>query len=389
MTPIGSLTLPVKNWNPQKADPDETFSYIDLSAVDQETKSILGAKDTRCGDAPSRARQLIKAGDVLVSTVRPNLNGVAPVTKGFDAATASTGFCVLRPNPERIDGRFLMQWVKSPAFVADMTKMATGASYPAVSDRIINDSLIPLPASLEEQRRIADILDLADSLSANRRATLARLDEMPQAIFIESFGDPIENPRRFPVQELIAIVDPRRPISYGILMPGPDQSDGVPYVRVVDMKDGGVRLSGIRKTTESISNAFRRSLLKTGDLLMSIRGHVGRMAEVPPELDGANITQDTARLAISGASPIFVRECLRTVAFQRWMAKHTKGVAVQGINLGDIKRMPIILPPPKAQEHFVDQIRAVDAMRSLHREAITQNGALFSALQDRAFRGAL
>src|SRR5207253_5950529 len=129
------------------------------------------------------------------------------------------------------------------------------------------------------------------------------------------------------VRPLIDLVDPQRPISYGILMPGPDQDEGVKYVRVVDMKGGGIDLSGIRKTTETISNAFRRSLLKPGDLLMSIRGHVGRFAVVPPELEGANITQDTARLAIHGASPVFVRECLRAEGFQRWMANHTKGVA--------------------------------------------------------------
>ena len=115
-------------------------------------------------------------------------------------------------------------------------------------------------------------------------------------------------------------------------------------MRVVEMQNFGIELSGIRKTTEAISHSFRRSLLKPGDQQMSIPRHVGRFGVVPPELEGANITQESARLAIVGANPVFVRECLRTEGFQRWMAKHTKGIVVRGINLGDVKQMPIIVP---------------------------------------------
>jgi type I restriction enzyme S subunit len=233
------------------------------------------------------------------------------------------------------------------------------------------------------------VLDRAETLRTKRRAAIAQLDTLTQAIFFKMFGDPIQNPHGFSIQPMIDIVDPQRPISYGILMPGPEQAEGVKYVRVVDMKDGGIALPGIRKTTETISNEFRRSLLKSGDLLMSIRGHVGRLAIVPLELDGANITQDTARLAIRGASTIFVRECLRTPGFQRWMEKHTKGVAVRGINLGDVKRMPIIVPPREAQERFTDEVTVVEKLKTAYRASLTEMDALFATLQHRAFRGEL
>jgi type I restriction enzyme S subunit len=122
---------------------------------------------------------------------------------------------------------------------------------------------------------------------------------------------------------------------------------------------------------------------------MSIRGHVGRFAVVPPELDGANITQDTARLAIQGVSSVFVRECLRTEAFQRWMAKHTKGVAVRGINLGDVKQMPIILPSQGDQDRFARLAISVDKLKSAHGASLAKLDALFASLQHRAFRGEL
>ena len=254
--------------------------------------------------------------------------------------------------------------------------------------KYLKRSRVALPP-LPEQRRIAEILDKADALRAKRRAALAQLDTLTQSIFLDMFGDPIANPRQFPIRPLIELVDSARPISYGILMPGPDQRDGIKYVRVVDMRDGGIELAGIRKTTEAISNTFRRSLLKPGDLLMSIRGHVGRFAVVPPELDGANITQDTARLAITGADPVFVRECLRTEGFQRWMGKHTKGVAVRGINLGDVKLMPVIKPELSEQQRFARLALAADELKAAARTALARLDALRASLRHRAFRGEL
>ena len=120
----------------------------------------------------------------------------------------------------------------------------------------------------------------------------------------------------FRFARLIELIDPARPITYGILVPGPDQPKGVKYVRVVDMKDGGISPVGLRCTTEEISQAYRRSVLQSGDLLMSIRGHVGRLANVQPELAGANITQDTARLAIVGPSPYLFLSALGQPRFK-------------------------------------------------------------------------
>lgn len=101
---LGDLVEPAKTWNPLRSPSDEVFDYIDLSAVDQEAKLIIGAREVSCDEAPSRARQLVARGDVLVSTVRPNLNGVARVPDQLDGATASTGFCVLRARESKFDG---------------------------------------------------------------------------------------------------------------------------------------------------------------------------------------------------------------------------------------------------------------------------------------------
>jgi type I restriction enzyme, S subunit len=173
---IGDCVESVQTWNPP-SKPDQVFVYVDLSAISQSEKRIISGTSVVGSEAPSRARQLIRSGDILVSTVRPNLNGVAAVTDEFDGATASTGFCVLRPRPDKLSSCYLMHWVRSAHFVEQMTRQATGASYPAVTDRIVKGSLIPLPP-LDEQRRIATILDKAAALCRQRKRVLTLLDDL-------------------------------------------------------------------------------------------------------------------------------------------------------------------------------------------------------------------
>jgi type I restriction enzyme S subunit len=194
---VGEVVDDVMTWSPERDAPSETFVYIDLSAVDQASKSIVDARNMPCSEAPSRARQLVAAGDVLVSTVRPNLNGVALVPPVMHGATASTGFCVLRARPEELDSAYLFHWVRSPRFVDAMVRMATGASYPAISDRIVFESKLPM-FPIAVQHRISRILNMADSLRSKRRAALAQFDVLAQSIFLEMFGDPVLNTKSWP-----------------------------------------------------------------------------------------------------------------------------------------------------------------------------------------------
>jgi len=249
----------------------------------------------------------------------------------------------------------------------------------------LTDALIPLPP-IEEQQSIAALLGLAAALKVKRRAAASRLSNLTQAVFCEWFGDPIINPKSYLIRPLIDIVDSERPITYGILKPGPDQLRGPRYVRVLDMKGGRIDSEGTRRTTDAIALAYERSVLRPNDLLLSIRGHVGRLAVVPPDLDGANITQDTARLAIKGADPMFVLEYLRTTSMQAWMKRHTKGGAVQGINLGDVKRIPVMLPPKGLQKEFARKALAIEMLQPALEKSLAKVDALYGLLQERAFR---
>lgn len=353
----------------------------DLSSLEGSLIADTPRRLTAAG-LKSCAANVLPPRSVLFSSRAP----IGHVAINAVPMATNQGFKSFIPKADQLVPEFLYWWLRSNRTYLE--SLGNGATFKEVSKAIVSRIEIALPP-LEEQHRIAAILDQAETLRTQRRSALAQLDSLNQSLFLDMFGDPVDNPRKYSVAKLIDLVDVQRPISYGILMPGPDVEVGVKYVRVVDMKAGGIRLSGVRRTTDEISNSFRRSLLKAGDLLMSIRGHVGRLAVIPPELEGANITQDSARLAISGANSIYVRECLRTTGLQRWMAKHTKGVAVRGINLGDLKVMPIPLPQQYLQDEFAKRATAIDQLMSTHVESLLAYDELFASLQQRAFAGDL
>ena len=165
------------------------IDYIDIASVDNQQKIITGTKQMTIENAPSRAKQLVFPGDILVSMVRPNLNAVALVPKiSNNVLVASTGYCVLRCLPS-VDTKYVFYFCQSSAFVDELVRQATGASYPAVTANIVRDCFIPLP-SLDAQRHIAAILDKVTDLIAKRQAQLDKLDELVKARFVEMFGEP-------------------------------------------------------------------------------------------------------------------------------------------------------------------------------------------------------
>ena len=138
-TKITIKDICIKNIDSVKTNPIGLIDYIDIASVDNESKIISSFKTIDIKDAPSRAKQLIKKNDILVSTVRPNLNAVA--INGLISSNiqvCSTGFCVLRPK-EYVLPSYLFNFCKSDLFINEISQQATGASYPAVNSKIIKN----------------------------------------------------------------------------------------------------------------------------------------------------------------------------------------------------------------------------------------------------------
>jgi type I restriction enzyme S subunit len=154
--------------------------------------------------------------------------------------------------------------------------------------------------------------------------------------------------------------EPDRPIVYGIIKPGPHVPDGVPYVRVTEMKTGTIDpVDSLRRAAPARAALFERASLRSGDILISKDGTIGRVALVPPELEGGNITQHVVRLTLR---PELCRDyivtALRSPWPQRWLSRETRGVALQGVNVSDFRRLPLPIPPRHEQEKIQERVEA-------------------------------
>ncbi|MFH1614293.1 MAG: restriction endonuclease subunit S [Planctomycetota bacterium] len=177
---IGEYCLKVEKYDPTQS-PNKEFMYIDISSINNIDGQIESPQTLLGKDAPSRARQKMKLGDVIVATVRPNLRGTAWVTAEYDNQICSTGFSVLRPDQKHLTTDYLYTLTRDMWFTNSLISMTTGANYPAVRHKDILNLLIPVPPihlqhdyskkimmlrNLQEKARIAmqDTSDLFNSL---------------------------------------------------------------------------------------------------------------------------------------------------------------------------------------------------------------------------------
>jgi type I restriction enzyme, S subunit len=177
------------------------------------------------------------------------------------------------------------------------------------------------------------------------------------------------------VKSLAECVRADSPICYGILMPGAFYENGVPVIKVRDIINGAIVQSDILLTDPKIDKLYRRSRLRSEDLLITIRGTTGRIAVVPKELDGANITQDTARVRLKQEHSVqFFYFILQSKLVQNQISLHTIGQAVKGINIADVKNIAIALPEKD------EQIAIGQRLSACHRN-LTETKSLYAKLR--------
>ena len=151
VTSLGELCLPVETTSPL-GTPNESFTYIDIAAIDNSSLRVLRPKVLLGRDAPSRARQMVTSHNILISTVRTYLKNIALVPQNLDGSIASTGFCVLNPTRE-VNSKLIFYYVQTDEFIARLNRLQRGTSYPAVrDDDVLPIQQIPLPPQSEQHR---------------------------------------------------------------------------------------------------------------------------------------------------------------------------------------------------------------------------------------------
>lgn len=180
VSPLGALCERTDTVDPRR-EGNRIIEYVDVSAVSREFLTIEATTRWTLREAPGRARKRILEGDVIFATVRPTLLRAAYVPAALNDQVCSTAFCVLRRNSERVIDKFLYYLVQRAQFILQLAGIEHGASYPAVTDRIVKEQLVPVP-SLEDQCQIVAILDAIDRKIGLHRKKRTVLDDLFKAL---------------------------------------------------------------------------------------------------------------------------------------------------------------------------------------------------------------
>jgi type I restriction enzyme S subunit len=238
---------------------------------------------------------------------------------------------------------------------------------------------------LLEQRRIAEILDKADALRAKRRAALAQLDTLTQSIFLDMFGDPVVNARRWPIKKLSEVgtldrgVSKHRPRNAPELLGGP-----YPLVQTGDVAncDGYIRN---RNSTYSEIGLRQSRMWPVGTLCITIAANIAKTGILT--LDACFPDSIVGFCADESATVEFVRAWLSFL--QKRLEDAAPESAQKNINLAILRDLDVPLPPLDLRMGFARRVAAVENLKATHRASLAELDALFASLQHRAFRGEL
>ena len=270
-----------------------------------------------------------------------------------------------------------------------LESMAPATTVPIVNKSRFSELKIPVPP-LEEQRRIAVILDQAETLRTQRRTALALLDSLTQSLFLDMFGDPVANPKGWPFTRLDQLVRRDDSINYGVVQPGDALDEGVPLVRVGDVVDENFDPAALKRIDAAIEQGYKRSRLRGDEILVTCVGSIGVVALVEPSMKGFNIARAVSRIPVSAqVNRVFLASYLRTDYVQRYFTSELRTVSQPTLNIKQICETRVIQPPLDLQQTFATRIAAIEALKATHRRALAALDALFASLQQRAFAGAL
>jgi type I restriction enzyme S subunit len=343
---------------------------------------------------PLDGRVIVNPGDVLLAW-----SGTPGTSFGAHIWTRETG--VLNQHIFRVDldhSRLIPEWAL-PA-INEQLNVLIDAAHGGVGLRHVSkgqtESLrLKLPP-IAEQKRLAAALHgklqlVEQAKKAADERNRANLDLLA-AFVAEGFGQ--GGCRLCPRRRLRDVCDPSRPITYGVIQTGDPLPNGVPTVRAGDLQAFKVKLSELKRIRPEIAAEYDRTVLRGDEILMAIRGSVGAVAEVTPDLIGANVSREVAVLPIrEGVNRRYVFWALRGPLARQATADKITGAAQRGINLADVERLEIPWPAETEQERLVDSLdarsRQVESLGRALQEELAAIQRLPGTILRHAFRGEL
>lgn len=361
---------------------DELVDFVPMADVEAD-QSVSAAHESRpYGDVKKGYTSFVD-GDILLAKITPCFeNGkISQIRVNSEVGFGSTEFHVVRPRVDMLDGRYLVHLLRQEKIRSEGERRMTGSAGQRRVPRNFLESLPIFLPSISEQRRIAAILDKAEELRAKRSEALAQLDRLAQSIFVEMFGDPVLNPKKFPRLKLGELIK----FEGGSQPPASTFSDqeGEGMIRLVQIRD-----FKSDKFKTFIPRALAKRFFSQNDVMIGRYGPP--VFQILRGLSGSYNVALMKAVPKEGATKEFIFHLLQERNLHQYVVSNSERTAGQsGVNLDLLEAYDAYLPPIELQHEFEKRMNAISKLKKMKNKSLEASSALFKSIEQRSFSGYL
>jgi type I restriction enzyme S subunit len=353
---------------------------------------LRGHADRYFRPREAHASRLIP-GDIALTTSGDV--GKAWLVEEPDGLYATNFVRILRPDRAKVLPPFLRYALETAPVVEARRSNTVGTTIPNLQKGFYEGARVVLPP-LDQQARIVAILDQAFAAVLIARANVERALVKSHEVFETHLRSLFtQNTGASPVQPLADLCDAGRGITYGVIKLGQETTGGVPCLRTSNVRWLRIETLEVKRIAPSLSAEYSRTILRGGEVLVNVRGTLGGVAVAPTEMTGWNVSREVAVVPVDAkrASPDFIAYLIASGASQDWLGGVKKGATYVGINLEDLRLLPVALPPMERQIEVVRHLRALaeqtDILGMIYEQKLSAVDELKQSLLHQAFAGSL
>jgi type I restriction enzyme, S subunit len=354
------------------------LSNLDGPFISETPRTITEAGLANC------AAEILPAYSVLFSSRAP----IGHVAINTAPMATNQGFKSFIPSPNRLDAAYLYHWLRANRKYLE--SQGNGATFKEVSKSVVARIEIPLPP-IDEQRRIATILDQAEDLRRKRREALRKIELLGGLIFVEMFGEPLSSNGKWPTEELGKISSFENGDRSSKYPSGEDiLESGIPFLSTKNIINDSLDLSVLNYISPEKFASLSRGKARPQDLIITLRGTLGSCCIFEGETQTAFINAQMMIIRLGPTVlPSFLHAFLTLPSVKAHLVWIGNGAAVPQLTSNQLSKLIIPIPPLNLQRAFAARVAEIDALKARHRAQLAKLDALFAALKYRAFKGDL
>lgn len=294
--------------------------------------------------------------DILISVRAP----IGAINYAKEECCIGRGLAALTPDRNKVSPEYIYWLLKAKN--EELNSKGTGSTFKAISRKVLEETLVP-DVDFDKQHEYAKILEKIYSVIQNRKKELVRFDDFIKARFVEMFGDPVTNPKGYPVHQLSEYITSLTSGSRGWAQYCAE--DGTEwFITIKNVKDCHITTDNMQPVNAPNNAEAKRTKVQEGDLLISITADLGRTGIVTKEIaeHGAYINQHLSCIRINKEvlNPLFVAHYMESPAGKEQFTAKNQSAVKAGLNFNSINSLKLYVPPLKEQEEFIAFVKQVN-----------------------------